>query len=186
MAHPKRTEEQELIVLCLKGDRRAQESLYAKFYNQMMPICMSYCKQKDDAIDVYNQAFLKVFTKLDKYTGKGALGAWIRQIMVRTAIDHIRSQANFRMRNEELSSIHESVPPEIISELTANEILDLFRLLPPSQMLVLNLYIVEGFAHKEIAKELGISVGTSKWHLSEGRKLLQQAILNSGIKREAS
>ena len=186
MAHPKRTEEQHLIALCLKGDRRAQEVLYAKFYPQMMPICMSYCRQKDDAIDVYNQAFLKVFTKLDRFSGKGPFGAWVRQIVVRTAIDHIRSQTNFQMRNDELSSVHESVPPAIISELTANEILDLFRVLPPSQKLVLNLYILEGYSHKEIAEELGISIGTSKWHLSQGRKLLQQAILNSGIKREAS
>ncbi|MFT5723778.1 MAG: RNA polymerase sigma factor (sigma-70 family) [Bacteroidia bacterium] len=169
------------IESCKKQDRLAQEKLYKHFYPLLMPACMSYVTNNDDAVDIYNQAFLKIFNSLDQYTGSGAVGGWIRRIIVNTAIDFIRKQEKFKFQTNIDEAFDVGVEATIISELASNEILDLFRYLPPAQRLVLNLYIVEGNTHAEIAKELGISVGTSKWHLNQGRKILQEKLYEVGI-----
>ncbi len=177
------TEEEILtwVSECKKQERQAQEKLYKHFYPLLMPVCMSYVSNNDDAVDVYNQSFLKVFNSLEKYSGKGAVGGWIRRIIVNTAIDFIRKEKKM-MLNVPIEDASECrINSNVIAQLTSNEILDLFRFLPPAQRLVLNMYIVEGRTHAEIAKELNISTGTSKWHLNQGRKLLQEKIYEFGI-----
>jgi len=166
---------------CKQQDRVAQEKLYKHFYPLLMPVCMSYVTNNDDAVDIYNQSFLKVFKSLDQYTGTGALGGWIRRIIVNTAIDFIRKEEKLKFQTPIEEAVGIGIETNIIAELTSNEILALFRYLPPAQRLVLNLYIVEGNSHAEIAKELNISVGTSKWHLNQGRKLLQEKLYDYGI-----
>ena len=96
-----------------------------------MPVCMSYVSNNDDAVDIYNQAFLKVFNSLKQYTGKGAIGGWIRRIMVNTAIDFIRKQEKFKFQTPIEEAIEIGIDTDIISGMTSNEILDLFRYLPP-------------------------------------------------------
>ncbi len=169
------------IEACKQQDRVAQEKLYKHFYPLLMPVCMSYVSNNDDAVDIYNQAFLKVFNSLKQYTGKGAVGGWIRRIMVNTAIDFIRKQEKFKFQTPIEEAFEIGIDTDIISGMTSNEILDLFRYLPPAQRLVVNLYIVEGHSHAEVAEKLKISVGTSKWHLNQGRKLLQEKLYDFGI-----
>ena len=171
----------EWIEACKKQDRVAQEKLYKHFYPLLMPVCMSYVSNNDDAVDIYNQAFLKVFNSLKQFAGKGAVGGWIRRIIVNTAIDFIRKQEKFKFQSPIEEAREIGIDTDIISGMTSNEILDLFRFLPPAQRLVLNLYIVEGHSHAEVAEKLEISVGTSKWHLNQGRKLLQEKIYDYGI-----
>ncbi|MFT4521792.1 MAG: RNA polymerase sigma factor (sigma-70 family) [Bacteroidia bacterium] len=171
----------QLVSKCLKKDRRAQEALYKHFYPLMMPVCMSYAEQNDDAIDIYNRAFFKIFASIEKWSGTGPFGAWARRIIVNTAIDFLRKNKKCKL-NQPIEDQHDvGVQNTIIEDLTSNEILELFRFLPPAQRLVLNLYIVEGKKHAEIAEELNISVGTSKWHLNQGRKLMQEKIYEFGI-----
>jgi len=169
------------VEACKKQDRLAQEKLYKYFYPLLMPVCMTYVTNNDDAVDIYNQAFLKVFNSLKQYAGKGELGGWIRRIIVNTAIDFIRKQEKFKFQTPIEEAIDVGIDTDIISGMTSNEILDLFRFLPPAQRLVVNLYIVEGHSHAEVAETLNISVGTSKWHLNQGRKLLQEKIIDAGI-----
>ncbi|MCB9262330.1 MAG: RNA polymerase sigma factor [Flavobacteriales bacterium] len=166
---------------CQKGHRASQEKLYKHFYPLFMPICMSYVANNDDAVDIYNRAFLKVFNSLEQFKGQGAFGAWVRRIVVNASIDFVRQsqKLNFNCPLEEAQEVR--LNETVLSELTANEILGLFRFLPPTQRLVLNLYIVEGKSHKEIGEDLGISSGTSKWHLNQGRKVLQEKLLEFGI-----
>ncbi len=171
----------EWVQGCKNQDRKSQEKLYKHFYPLLMPVCMSYVTNNDDAVDIYNQAFLKVFSSLSQYTGTGAVGAWIRRIIVNTSIDFIRKQEKFKFQTPIEDAHHIGIDTNILSQLTSNEILELFRFLPPAQRLVVNLYIIEGNSHAEIAKELGISVGTSKWHLNQGRKVLQEKIYEYGI-----
>ncbi|MBO6517837.1 MAG: sigma-70 family RNA polymerase sigma factor [Bacteroidia bacterium] len=166
---------------CKQQNRHAQEKLYKHFYPLLMPVCMSYVTNNDDAVDVYNQAFLKVFKSLDKYSGQGALGGWIRRIVVNTAIDFIRKEKKMALNVPIEDAMDCRIDADVVAQLTSNEILDLFRFLPPAQRLVLNLYIVEGKTHAEIAEQLDISTGTSKWHLNQGRKLLQEKIYEFGI-----
>lgn len=177
------TEKEILIWVsgCKANDRQAQERLYKHFYPLLMPVCMSYVNNNDDAVDIYNQALLKVFNSLDQFTGKGAVGGWIRRIIVNTAIDFIRKEKKIKLQVGIDEAAECRIDTNVIAQLTSNEILDLFRYLPPAQRLVLNLYIVEGCTHTEIAEELGISTGTSKWHLNQGRKLLQEKIYEFGI-----
>lgn len=176
--------EQEILTwvnACKLQDRTAQERLYKHFYPVLMPVCMSYVSNNDDAVDIYNRAFLKVFRSLDQFDRKGAVGGWIRRIIVNTAIDFIRKEKKNMFNTPIEDAVDCKIDPKVVSQMTSEEILSFFRFLPPAQRLVLNLYIVEGKTHAEIAKELNISIGTSKWHLNQGRKLLQEKIYEYGI-----
>lgn len=169
------------VEACKTGDRKSQEALYKFFYPNFMPVCMSYVENNDDAIDIYNRAFLKIFSSLSAFENRGVFAAWARRIMVNTALDFLRSnkRTQFQTPIEEAHEVY--FDDNIISDLTSNEILSLFRFLPPAQRMVMNLFIVEGNSHAEIADELGISVGTSKWHLNQARKLIQTKIYDLGI-----
>lgn len=169
------------IDACRNNDRLAQEKVYKHFYPLLMPVCMSYVTNNDDAIDIYNRSLLKAFTSLNQFNGSGAVGAWLRRIIVNTAIDFIRKQEKLKFQTSIEDAIHVGIDADTVSHMTSEEILSLFRYLPPAQRLVLNLYIVEGYTHKEIADQLKISVGTSKWHLNQGRKVLQEKIYEMGI-----
>ena len=149
----------------------------------MMTICMRYTKNEHDAVEVLNSGFLKVFKNIDKYNAeKGSLYTWINTIVINTCLDFIKSKA----RRESYIGLNDAanveIPAEITAKMSARELLNLVRGLPPATQGVFNLYVVEGYNHKDISKMLGISEGTSKWHLSEGRKALQQMIQVQEIK----
>ena len=148
-----------------------------------MTICMRYTKNEQDAVEVLNSGFLKVFRNINKYNSeKGGLYTWISTIVINTCLDFIKSKA----RRESYTGLHDAadieIPAEITSKMSARDLLSLVRGLPPATQGVFNLYVVEGYNHKDISRMLGISEGTSKWHLSEGRKALQQMIQIQEIK----
>ena len=166
----------ELINGCIKNDRKAQEQLYQRFYGPMSSICLRYTRNEEDAIEVLHNGFLKVYKNIHTYdTSKASLYTWIRKIVVNTAIDFIRQRNRFSV--VELEKAEEpGVDPEAIQRLSAHELLQLVQQLSPATQTVFNLYVVEGYNHREIASLIGISEGTSKWHLSEARKLLQKKL----------
>ena len=164
---------------CLKNDRKAQELLYKQFYGSMIAICMRYTRHEEDALEVLHNGFLKVFKHVSTYdAGKASLYTWIKTIMVNSAIDFIRSRQKFK-NQVELKETHEagSIDNEAVQRMGSAELLRLIQKLPMATQTVFNLYVIEGYNHREIGDILGISDGTSKWHLSEARRLLKQLLL---------
>lgn len=178
-------EEEHINIIrgCRQNDRKAQEALYRAYYKAMVTICLRYTKNEDDALEVLNTGFLKVFQNIQRYDpAQASLYTWIRTIVVNSCLDFIRKKAR-TTQHQELDGMAEvHVPAEAVSRMKAAELLGLIRSLPPSTSAVFNLYVIEGYSHKEIGTLLGISEGTSKWHLSEARKQLQQKIKLEDVK----
>jgi RNA polymerase sigma factor (sigma-70 family) len=146
----------------------------------MMSLCVRYTKCEDDSKLVLNTAFFKVYKNIHLFDPvKASLYTWIRKIVINCCLDHIKSKKSTITANElhEAESIH--IEPDISSRMKAEEILNLVRNLPPATQAVFNLYIMEGYSHKEIGELLQITEGTSKWHLSEARKNLKQQLENN-------
>ena len=176
--YPSEDDIQIIIRGCLKNDRRAQEELYKRFYPVMMALCLRYVRDKQDAIEVLNDAFLKIFRQISRYdAAKAGLYTWMRTIVINTALDALRKQKAIRDR-ETLPERQEEpgIDNEAISKLSGDELLGIIRRLPVTTRLVFNLYIIDGYAHREIASLLSISEGTSRWHLNDARKQLKTII----------
>jgi RNA polymerase sigma factor (sigma-70 family) len=143
----------------------------------MMSLCLRYTRNDADAVEALNNGFLKVFRNIQRYEpAQGSLYTWIRTIVVNSCLDYIKARARTEQHKELNESTDVDIPAEVISKMKASELLKMVRELPPSTQAVFNLYVIEGYNHKEVGQVLGISEGTSKWHLSEARKILQQMI----------
>jgi RNA polymerase sigma factor (sigma-70 family) len=142
----------------------------------MMALCLRYIRKTDDAVEVLNDSFLKVFRQLGRYdAAKGALYTWMRKILINTALDSLRRQKAIRYHEMLMAAEEEpGIENEAISKLNGDELLGLIRRLPVTSGLVFNLYGIDGYSHREIADMLGISEGTSRWHLSDARRQLKQ------------
>lgn len=170
-------EEQQLIDGCKKNDRRAQEQLYKNYYKAMMKLCVRYMANDADAVEVLNNGFLKVFKNIHRYeSGQASLYTWIRTIVINSCLDFIKARGRKEQHKELIEEIEADVPADVISKMKADDLLKLVRSLSPSAQAVFNLYVIEGYNHREIGQLLGISDGTSKWYLSEARKSLQKMI----------
>ncbi|MFL5773096.1 MAG: RNA polymerase sigma factor [Flavisolibacter sp.] len=166
-----------IISGCIKGSRKSQEQLYRNFYRVMVSLCLRYTKNENNAVEVLNNAFLKVFKNIQRYDpGQATLYTWIRTIVIHSCLDFInaqeKNQAHFEL--DEAADIH--IPAVAFEKMEASELLQLVRQLPSATRAVFNLYVMEGYNHREIGSLLHISEGTSKWHLSEARKSLRQMI----------
>ena len=164
-----------LIAACLKEDRVAQGKLYKKYYGTMMAIGMRYLGQRDDALEVVNNAFLKVFHHLDSYEGKGSFEGWMKRIVYHCSLDRIKQNIKYK-NHVPVEDFPIAVDETVVQKLYTQDLLNLLLEVPLASRTVFNLFVMEGLKHEEIAKELGISAGTSKWHLSEARKILKQLI----------
>lgn len=167
----------EIINGCKNNNRNTQEILYKDYYKSMMSLCMRYTKNEADAVEVLNTGFMKVFTNISKYdAGKASLYTWISTIVINTCLDFIKSKASRQQYLSLDENVEVEIPADVVSKITTRELIKLVRELPPATQAVFNLYAIEGYPHKDIGKLLGISEGTSKWHLSEAKKSLQQMI----------
>jgi len=166
-----------LLEGCRKGDRKAQESLYKILASRMMGVCMRYAKDTFEAEDVLQIGFVKVFQKVSEFRGEGSFEGWIRRIMVNTAIESYRKN----LRNLNLVDIDEVYDqPQSTFDMSGLELKDLLKLiqqLSNGYRLVFNMYVIEGYSHKEIATELGITEGASKSQLSRARAILKEKII---------
>lgn len=165
---------------CIRNQRQAQEALFRQFYGFSMTIAMRYSRDEADAADIMSAAFIKVFKHIQRYdSSKGTLHAWIKKIVINEALDHIKSRHRF-VSHEELEAAAESahVQNSVIDKISVGEVMSLVQKLPPATHAVFVLYAVDGYNHREIAQRLGISEGTSKWHLSEARKTLQKRMMS--------
>ncbi len=143
----------------------------------MMTICLRYTKSQADALEVLNTGFYKVFKNIHQYdAAKAGLYTWIRTIIINSCINFLK----IRDKKNPLQPLSEApetvISPDITSKMNAAEVLELLKYLPPATKAVFNMYLIDGYSHKEISAMMNIKEGTSKWHLSEARKILQQKI----------
>ncbi|MCE2833810.1 MAG: RNA polymerase sigma factor [Chitinophagaceae bacterium] len=168
--------EHDLIAGCLSGDARMQEALYRRFSGKMYAVCLRYATRSEDADDILQDGFVKVYRNLEKYRGDGSFEGWIRRIFVNTAIEHFRKQHSVRPVTEEQEAALTDGNWNAFDHLAAKDILNLIRTLAPGYRQVFNLYAVEGYSHHEISEMLGISEGTSKSQLARAKAILQHKI----------
>jgi RNA polymerase sigma-70 factor (ECF subfamily) len=178
---------QALIDGCLKGDRRSQQAVHKMFYGKMKSVCMRYTRDSDQAMDVLQEGFLKVFNNLEKYTGVGTFEGWIRRIMVNLSIDRYRRLKHDLVLLGEQNDIEnwsggtdeesdESAENEEIYDITPEQIIDAMQQLTPAYRTVFNLYVYEDYTHQDIAEALGISVGTSKSNYAKAKKNMKKLL----------
>lgn len=168
---------EELLEGCRMNQRRAQEQLYRQFYRFAMTVALRYSRDEMDAADIISHAFVKIFKSIHTYdSSKGALQTWIKKIVINEGLDHIKARERFS-QNVELETVAEpEIRNSVLEQMGADEIMKLIHKLPPATHAVFVLYAVEGYTHRQISEHLKISEGTSKWHLSEARKSLQQQL----------
>jgi len=168
--------ESDLINGCLKGDRRMQEELYSRFSPRMYGVCLRYAADSEEAADILQEGFIKIFKKLDTFRSEGSFEGWIRRIFVNTAIEHFRRRKYLMPVTEKEENTIEGKYTSVLDEMAEKDILALVQELSPGYRTVFNMYVVEGYTHKEIADMLGISEGTSKSQLSRAKVILQDMV----------
>jgi RNA polymerase sigma-70 factor (ECF subfamily) len=167
-----------LIRGCRNGRPKSQEELYRRFASSMYGVCLQYASSEDDAQDILQDGFIKVFGKLDQVKNPAAFPGWIRRVMINTALEKYRSLVHLQRVDDAKDEKLEISGEEVLNDLTCEELVALIQTLSPKYRMVFNLYAVEGYNHKEISETLGISVGTSKSNLSRARAILQEKIKN--------
>lgn len=168
----------DLVSDCLNGLTKSQYILYNRFAANMLSTCKRYIKSIDEAEDILQDGFIKVFKNLDQFTGTGSLEGWIRTIMVNTALNAVRRKEKEKF-NIDIDSVYVGIPdtrPTKLDNLDANIIYKLIESLPIGYKTVFNAYEIDGLHHYEIAKMLGVSVNTSKSQLIKARRVLQTKI----------
>lgn len=180
----KRLEAQDRILLkeCLRKNKEAQRQLYEKYKVPMFRLCLRYAKDRPEAEDLLQEGFIKVFTDLSKYRGDGALGGWIRRVVLNVALQHLRKKKKlFQTVEIEEISEHRAAEEVIFSSFGAKALTQMIQQLPRGYQTVFNLYVIEGFSHKEIAKQLGCTESTSKSQLSKAKAMLRRMLEKSMI-----
>jgi RNA polymerase sigma factor (sigma-70 family) len=167
----------DLIKLCSKNDRRAQNELFRLFSPKMMNVCLRYSKSREEAEDTLVEGFMKVFDHISEFRKEGSLEGWIRKIIVNTAVEKFRKKGMLyaTLHMEEIKEIDFS-GPDVLSDMSADELMHMIQALPAGYRMVFNLYAFEGLKHKEIAEKLGISEGTSKSNLYDARAILKKEV----------
>ncbi len=170
-------QEKHIIKGCLQKKAKAQRALYEAHASKMYALCLCYARSKADAEDMLQEGFLKVYRDLHQYRPEAPLGAWIRKVMVNTALEHIRKYRKKEMRSIDNVLLFDSATPEVATaELNAEALRNEIRRLPEEFRLVFNLFAIEGYSHGEISDMLDISVANSKVRLNRARNSLKKTI----------
>ncbi len=164
--------EEALVAGCVKNDRRCQEALYRKYFPKMRSMVYRYTTDKEVAMEIINNGFLRVFKKIDTFSFNGSLEGWVRKLVFHSVSDYFKRTSKY----SELIVFEErdaTATTDLVNNLYMDDLLKIVKMVPKASQTVFTLYAIDGFTHPEIAEKLGISVGTSKWHLSEARKKLK-------------
>jgi len=168
---------QKIIEGCTNGSGRSQEELYNLLANEMFAVCLYYSHDYAEAQDTLHEGFMKVFKNIASLKGEGALKAWVRRIMINTALEKYRKKNPLYLVDQnELREFEDIDRENIISNISADELIKMIQELSPQYRMVFNLYALEGYSHKEISDMLGISEGTSKSNLARARSILQRKV----------
>ena len=166
----------KLIDGCRKGRHKDQEALYKHFYGYAMGICLRYAKNKDEASEMLNDAFLKIFNKLSTYDSTKLFKAWLGRIVVNTSIDYYRREHKHDNQGPIEKAGREENDSDAIDQLSTEDLLKLIRQLPDNYRIVFNLYEIEGYSHDEISTLLQMPVGSSKSNLSRAKQRLRTMV----------
>ncbi len=166
--------DKEIIEGCLRKEARFQQLLYQKYSRKMYGICLRFAKNRYEADDILQEAFVKIFKNLSRFTHSGSFEGWIRRTFVNTAINYYKKNVKHSQTEDideqwEISSRNETP----VQKMSAEDLLQLIHSLPDGYRMVFNLFVIEGYSHSEIGEMLGISEGTSKSQLARARKVLQ-------------
>lgn len=170
--------EKQIIQGCAAGIRTFQADLYNLYAPRLMALCSRYSKNRSEAEDLLQDGFYQILKSIHRFTNTGSFEGWMRKIIINLAIQRYRSQSKLRLILP-MQSAHFQIPDQknIYSRLDGQEMINLVQLLPPSYRMVFNLYVFDGYKHREIAKILGISEGTSKSNLHDARIILRNILL---------
>jgi len=171
----------QLIRGCIKQDRKCQKMLYKAFYGFAMGICLRYANNRDEAAEVMNQGFFKVFTHIDRFDMTRPFKAWLGKIMMNVSIDFYRANLKMAYTDDLEKAEHISDGDVTDKNLHYNDLLAMVHQLPPAYRTVFNLFAIEGYSHEEIAEMLNINTGTSKSNLHKARQKLKKMILEADI-----
>jgi RNA polymerase sigma-70 factor (ECF subfamily) len=169
--------DEDLVTGCVACDPKAQKALYQRYVRKMMSICMRYANGREQAQDMLQDGFVKVFQKIGHYRGEGPLGGWIARTMVNTCLDHIRRNKPYDHSVDltEAEHLHQE-DATVLTSMSTEELLELIQALPPGYRTVFNLFAIEGYPHKEISEMLGISENTSKSQFMKARAYLRKLL----------
>ncbi len=170
--------EKALIQACIKGERKAQRSFYDLYAPKMMVVALRYSKSDLEAEDIIQEAFIKIFDKIKDFRAESSLGFWVKRIVINTALNHQRSKLYMFPMVDVYEMKEESEQDISLSGYHFQEMLKIIQELPSGCQIIFNLYAIEGYSHQEIAKMLGISVGTSKSQYSRAKELLRKRFEN--------
>lgn len=163
-----------MIQGCRKQDMQSQQQLYKHFYPDMIKVCYRYAGDADGAGSIYNNAMLRVFQNIHTYSEEGKLGGWIKAIVVNCCIDFCKKKNIFKNAVPTMDEEEAGIEPDVLDRISYKEVLQVINQLPGATATVFRLFVYEGLTHKQIGEHLGISEGTSKWHVSEAKKILKK------------
>lgn len=169
-------DDMQLAKGCKKRDPRMQKLVFEKYYGLMLGICLRYAGNREDARDILQEGFVKIFEKIEQFDFKRSFSAWMKRVMINTAIDRYRKTAKMPMHDDEQVLMNEAVAEDALSILSEQEILACIQRLPTGYRTVFSMYVIEGFNHKEISEKLGIAEGTSKSQLAKAKAILKKKI----------
>lgn len=167
----------EIISGCIENNRAAQEKLYRLYFQSMFQMCVYYCRNEQDAMEILNLGFLRVFQKLHLFRFEGSLEGWIRKVIYHVIMSELKLR-NIESKADNLDEIEIALNDYTLENIFKEDLLDMVRKLPPATANAFLLFANEGYTHPEIAKKLNISVGTSKWHIATAREFLKKQIIN--------
>ena len=168
--------EKELIEFCIADKRQYQEILYRKYADKMYTVCLTYSDRDDDASDILQESFIKLFRNLHKFKFDGSFEGWLRRIVVNTALEHYRKRVRIKEKLKVYETYIEPSTDNVLAKINAKQLIQLVNELPKKAAMILKLYAIEGFKHKEISELLRISIGTSKSQLNRARFLLKESL----------
>jgi len=176
-------DEESFILACIENEEWALKAIYQEYYPVMLPVCLRYANNYDDALDIVHEGFIKVFRYISKYKAGTSLGSWIRRIMINTSIDYYRKTKRRRTENLDTAYGQSSKGADAISDLTTKEIMKALQALTPAYRSVFNLYIIEGYSHREVGEILSITESTSRSNLVKARTKLKTILLAKDFER---
>jgi len=172
------SDEEQLIAGCIEGKPRAQKELFEQYASVMLSVCVRYVNDRETAKDILQDGFIKLYSKIDTYSGTGSFAGWIRRIFVTTALEYLR-QNDALKQSASIEEYSNSIVDEkitVLDKISADDLLDCISRLPEGYRTVFNLYAIEGYSHSEIAGMLGISESTSRSQYMRARNILQKNV----------
>ncbi len=170
---------EELISGCKKGDRRSQEQLYKQYAGKLFGVCLKYSRNKVEAEDSLHDSFMTIYDKIGQYKSKGSFEGWMKRIAINTVLQKYRKEQHLKVVSENL--MEEIEREELYHDISLQTLLRYIQELPNKYRLTFNMYVLDGYSHKEISETLGTSLGTSKSNLARARMILREKIKKQNI-----